>query len=54
MKNGNDLRILSCDKCGSLLYHIDQLPYQDARVLETELKETYREWLDECTNWKHL
>ena len=41
-----ELRILSADEYGMLLYHIDQLPYAEAKLLEAELKETYRHCLD--------
>ena len=41
-----ELKIISCDEFGSLLFHIDQLPYTEARLLEAELKETYHQCLD--------
>jgi hypothetical protein len=46
-----ELNILSTDEFGLLLFHIDQLPYNEARLLEAELKETYRQCLDK---WQEL
>jgi hypothetical protein len=41
-----ELNILTGDEIGLLLYQIDQLPYGEAKLLEDELKETYRQCLD--------
>lgn len=40
-----ELIILSSDEFGLLLFHIDKLPFKEARLLEAELKGTYRECL---------
>lgn len=41
-----ELKILSGDEFGLLMYHIDQLPYHEARQLESEFKETYQQCID--------
>jgi hypothetical protein len=42
------LKNLSGNEFGLLLFHVDQLSYNEARLLEAELRETYRQSLD---NW---
>ena len=46
-----ELKILPVEEFGLLLYHIDQLPNNEAQLLEQELKETYRQCLDK---WQEL
>jgi hypothetical protein len=46
-----ELKIISGDEFGLLLFHIDQLPYTEARLLGQELKDTYRQCLDK---WHEL
>jgi hypothetical protein len=45
-KMDKSLKILPADELGLLLFQIDQLPYNEARLLEAELQETYRQCLD--------
>ncbi len=45
------LKILSGDEFDLLLFHIDQLPHNEAKLLQEELKETYSQGLEK---WHEL
>lgn len=47
----NDLKIISIEEFGQLLYRLNCLPYKEAQVLEQQLKQCYTECLDK---WREL